>query len=117
MRTPRRSPLDEDDALFYFTNLSPKQTGLPFVVWVSPSMGARHGIRLKVSRGPIAGISEMITVAIGPRFRVVRGEMTSHDLELLRQWVELNCDVLAKHWNGESYSQDVFETVRSIGPR
>ena len=33
-----------------------------------------------------------------------------HDLELLRQWVELNRDVSAKHWNGESYSQDVFET-------
>jgi hypothetical protein len=33
-------------------NLSPKRTGLPFVVWISPKAGAAHDVRVTVSKGP-----------------------------------------------------------------
>jgi hypothetical protein len=31
------------------TNLYPATTGLPMVVWVGPSYGARHDVRIKVA--------------------------------------------------------------------
>ena len=36
------------DELFLMTNLFPATTGLPMVVWVGPSYGAPHDVRVKV---------------------------------------------------------------------
>jgi hypothetical protein len=115
--TRRSSPLDDEDALYWFTNLAPRQTGLPFVIWVSPRMAARHGIRVKVSRGPVTSIPEMTTVAIEPRVCLVRGRMNARDVSLLRAFVELNRDVLVKHWNHEIDSSDVIQSVKPINTR
>jgi hypothetical protein len=41
----------EVEGLFEMANLSPKRTGLPFVVWISPKAGAPHDVRVKVSKG------------------------------------------------------------------
>ena len=40
-------------------NLSPRPTGLPFVVWISPKGGATHDV--------------LISVALRPEVRVVGG--------------------------------------------
>lgn len=42
---------DNIEAPFELANLFPKHTGLPFVVWISARGGARHDVRVKVSRG------------------------------------------------------------------
>jgi len=86
---------DEGEALFEMATLSPKRTGLPFVVWISPKAGAPHDVRVKISRGPKVHPSDLISVAIRPDVHVVGGgEMSAHDLDLLRKWVALNRDVL-----------------------
>jgi hypothetical protein len=36
------------DELFLMTNLFPADTGLPMVVWVGPSYGVGHDVRIKV---------------------------------------------------------------------
>src|SRR4051794_41065685 len=99
---PSLEAVDTDsDLLFEMANLSPKRTGLPFVVWISPRGNARHDVRVKVSAGPRAVPSEMVSVAIRPQVRVIEGEMKASDLALLRQWVELNRDVLIRYWEGD----------------
>ena len=40
-RTPKTS--------FDMTNLTPRMTGLPMTVWVSPRGNARHDVRIKVN--------------------------------------------------------------------
>ena len=40
----------ETEDLYTMSNLSPRRTGLPFVVWISPKGGALHDVRVKVSR-------------------------------------------------------------------
>jgi hypothetical protein len=77
-------------------------------------MGARHGIRVKVSAGLVTSIPQMTAVAIEPRVRLVRGRMNARDLALLGQFVELNREALVKHWNHESDSGDVIQAVRPI---
>ena len=34
---------------FVMANLSPRMTGLPMTVWVSPRGNARHDVRIKVN--------------------------------------------------------------------
>ena len=106
----------EDDALFELANLSPQRTGLPFVVWISPKAGAPNDVRVKVSEGPKVHRSELISVAIRPDVRVVAGEMSAHDLAILREWVELNRDVIIKYWDGDiEYTEDAIAALKPIG--
>jgi hypothetical protein len=102
--------------LFEMANLSPKRTGLPFVVWISPKAGAQHGVRVKVSKGPKAHPEELISVALRPDVHVVGGRsMTAHNLALLKKWVELNQDVIVKYWDGEiEYTEDAIAALKPI---
>lgn len=105
----------EEDGLFEMANLSPKRTGLPFVVWISPKAGAPHDVRVKVSAGPKAGPSEFITVALRPEIRVIGGEMRTDDFERLKAWLELNRDAIIRYWDGEiEYTEDAIAALRTI---
>jgi hypothetical protein len=106
----------EGQGLFEMANLSPKRTGLPFVVWISPKAGAPHDVRVKVSKGPKVHSSDLVTVAIRPDVHVVgSGNVSAHDLALLRKWVELNRDVLIKYWDGDiEYTEDAIAALKSL---
>ena len=96
-------------------NLRPEHTGLPFVVFISQRGGARHDVRVKVARVPRVRPSEMVTVALRPSVRVVRGRLDPHDLALLRQWIDINEQVLIDYWNGViGYTEDALNALRPI---
>jgi hypothetical protein len=99
--------------LFEMSNLRPKTTGLPFVVWISPGSGNRHDVRVKVSPGPKP--KDFVSVALRPDVHVVEGEMSGSDLALLRRWIELNRDVIIKFWDGEiEYHEDAIAAIKPI---
>jgi hypothetical protein len=104
------------DGLFGMANISPKRTGLPFVVWISPRAGAPHDVRVKVSKGPKVHSSELVSVAIRPDVQVVGGgKMTAHDLDLLKKWVGLNRDAIIKYWDGDiEYTEDAIAALKPI---
>jgi Domain of unknown function (DUF4160) len=106
----------ESEGLFEMANLSPKRTGLPFVVWISPKAGASHDVRVKVSKGPKVNASELISVAIRPEIHVVSGgRMSAHDLSLLKAWVEANREVIVKYWDGEiEYTEDAIAALKPL---
>ena len=107
----------EGQALFEMANLRPERTGLPFVVFISQRGGARHDLRVKVARSAKVRPSEMITVAVRPSVRVVKGTLDPRDLALLMRWIELNRDVLIAYWDGSiEYTEDVIDAIRPIGP-
>ncbi len=102
-------------ATFDMANLRPERTGLPFVVFVSQRGGARHDVRIKLARSPRVRPSEMITVAVRPAPRVVRGRVSAHEFELVRKWLELNADVLIDYWNGViEYTEDVIDALKKL---
>src|ERR1039457_6059228 len=82
-------------------HLPMKKTGLPFIVWISPRGNARHDVRVEVALLPKAGKHELVSVAILPDLRVVKGMMGGSELACLRRWADLNRDVIVKFWNGE----------------
>jgi hypothetical protein len=97
-------------------NLRPEATGLPFVVFISQKGGARHDVRVKVARGAKVRPSEMVTVAVRPAVRVVRGRLDPQDLDLLTRWIELNRDVLIDYWDGViEYTEEAIRAIRPIG--
>jgi hypothetical protein len=108
------APTETD--LFEMANLPPKRTGLPFVVWISPKAGSKHDVRVKVSKGPKVHASDLVSVAIRPDIAVVEGgKMSSHDLALLKKWVEANYDVILKYWDGEiEYTEDAIAALKPI---
>lgn len=111
---PSRSNAD-GQALFEMANLRPEKTGLPFVVFISQKAGARHDVRVKIARAAKVRPSEMITVAIRPRVRVVRGKLSARELDLLTQWIRLNRDVLVDYWNGVvEYTEDALNALKPI---
>ncbi len=106
---------DDSELLFEMANLVQRDTGLPFVVWISPKGNARHDVRVKVSRSPKAVPSEMVSVAIRPNVHVVEGRMSASDLKLLNRWVELNRDVLVRYWDGDIEStKEAINLIRPI---
>jgi hypothetical protein len=109
---------DTDECLFEFTDLGPHLTGLPFFVWVRPSMGLRRAVWLGVSpdRNSFGGC-DLIQVAIRPDVRVVKGKMSNKNLTALRQWVELNYELIIEYWDCDPMimgSLDVYDAVRSL---
>jgi hypothetical protein len=109
---------DTDEDLFEFTDLGPHLTGLPFFVWVRPSMGLRREVWVGVSPDRYNwGGCDLIQVAVRPDVRVVKGKMSNKDLAALRQWVELNHDMIVKYWDCDPMIQDslaVYDAVKSL---
>src|ERR1035437_4351442 len=108
---------DTDECTFEFTDLGPHLTGLPFFVWVRPSMGLRRDVWVGVSpdRNGFGG-GDLIQVAIRPDVRVVKGKMSNKNLAALRQWVDLNRDMIVKFWNTEEIEESlaVYDAVKSL---
>ena len=60
--------------------------------------------------------SELISVAIRPDVHVVRGgNLSAHDVALLKKWVEANHGVIVKYWDGEiEYTEDAIAALKPI---
>ncbi len=119
LRKPAKANLAADEAegqaLFEMANLRPERTGLPFVVFISQKGGARHDVRVKIARGAKVRPSEMVSVAIRPKPRVVRGALDPDDLARLAEWIDLNKDVLIDYWNGDiEYTEDAISELRPL---
>jgi hypothetical protein len=109
------NPQPEGQATYEMANLRPERTGLPFVVFISQRGGARHDVRVRVARAPKVRPSEMVTVALRPSVRVLRGRLHPQDLELLRRCIDINEQVLIDYWNGViGYTEDALNALRPV---
>jgi hypothetical protein len=103
-------------AVFEMANLRPERTGLPFVVFISQRGGARHDVRVKLASGAKVHPSDMITVAVRPTPRIIRGRLNRQEFDLVRRWIELNIDVLVDYWNGDiEYTEDALDAIKPVG--
>jgi len=117
-RPIKAAPIEDEregQALFEMANLRPERTGLPFVVFISQKGGARHDVRVKIAHGAKVRPSEMVTVAVRPNVRVIRGTLDPGDLARLAEWIELNRVVLVDYWNGDiEYTEDAIAAVKTL---
>jgi hypothetical protein len=103
----------QDEDLYLMSNVQPDESGLPFVVYISERQGA-HDVRVKVAAGPKAP-PFVASVSVRPTVDLVAGQLANRDLELVRQWIELNRDVIIDHWEGKMpSSRAVLNALRPL---
>ena len=119
-RSPKRSSTrvaDATDDLFEMANLSPTLTGLPMVVWISERGRARHDARVKVSlvHGRRARPDRTASVSVRPTVEIVAGrELERRDMDLVRQWIELNREAIIAYWNGDLLTDEVIGRLKPV---
>jgi hypothetical protein len=125
MRFPQRRPLKrasgpvpgERNDFFEMANLSPTLTGLPMIVWISERGRARHDARVKVSlvHGRRARPNRTASVSVRPTVEIVAGpELDRRDMELVRQWIELNREAIIAYWNGDLLTDEVIGRLKPV---
>ena len=110
---------DETEDLFEMANLSPALTGLPMIVWISERGRARHDARVKVSlvHGRRARPDRTASVSVRPTVDVVAGpELDRRDLELVRQWIELNRETIIAYWDGDLLTDEAIARLQPVAP-
>ena len=82
-------------------NLTPDDTGLPYVLWVG-EVGGQHGPRIKVCnvRGRMqANNCFVMSVSHTPEILTPRScKISAREQDDIKDWVALNYDVLMKMW-------------------
>jgi Domain of unknown function (DUF4160) len=112
-----RVAADASNDLFEMANLSPTLTGLPMIVWISERGRARHDARVKVSlvHGRRAGPDGTASVSVRSTVEIVAGpELDGRDMELVRQWVEINREAIIAHWNGDLLTDEVIARLQPV---
>jgi hypothetical protein len=100
-----------DDLAWAYMN--PYNTGLPMAIWIGqhgyrrPPRGIRHTIRVNRQHGSIPDyidIEEAETAGIDVETgEMADGSLASGDLNLIRQWLTANRDVLDQEWSGKLF--------------
>ena len=108
--------MSETEDLTLMTNLYPRTTGLPMVVWVGPSSGAPHDVRIKVmpAHGTRMDPGNLAVVAMRPRPHVVAGHLTTGDLQAVSRWIALNETAILDHWNGLTDGAELAQVLRRL---
>jgi hypothetical protein len=107
----------EDDAdLDLMTNLYPRTTGLPMVIWVGPSYGARADVRIKVmmADGQQMDPNNLAVVAVRPTPHVVAGRLSATDLRAVTNWLALNEAAVIDHWNAVIDGAELVQRLRRL---
>ncbi len=106
--------LIEDEDQLKMVNVRPELSGLPFIVWIWEKGGARHDVRVKVSPGP--KVREFVaTVSVRPTGELIAGDLSTLDLDLVRDWVELNRDTIIRYWNGDIlYTDEALAALKKL---
>jgi hypothetical protein len=110
------SPTLDTEDIFHMTNLSPRMTGLPMSVWVSPRGNVRHDVRIKVNmaHGNQMSIDNTAIVAVRPSPRVVAGRLNTDDQRAVAGWIGLNLDAIVAYWDSEIDTGEFIERLRKL---
>ena len=85
-------------------------------VWVSPRGHARHDVRVKVCRvhGARMTIDNTAVVAIRPTPRLVEGQLSPLDMNVVNDWLRLNEAALVDYWEGTIGTVELARRLRPL---
>ncbi|MBV8737247.1 MAG: hypothetical protein JO007_08315 [Alphaproteobacteria bacterium] len=108
--------MSHSNDLDLMTNLYPRTTGLPMVIWVGPSYGAPHDVRIKVmmAHGQQMDPNNLAVVALRPTPRVVAGRLSAADLHAVSDWLRLNEAAVIDHWNAVIDGAELVQRLRRL---
>lgn len=115
---PKEAGSNEADDIFFMTNLSPRMTGLPMTLWVSPRGTARHDIRIKVNlaHGSQMNIDNTAVVGVRPAPHLVAGRLSSDDERLVAEWIKINEAPIVAYWDGNIDTAELIQNLKPLPP-
>lgn len=113
---------EEERELFEMSNLRKSTTGLPVNIYVSSggSVNNRHGPRLKAMFSNADKFNHSQTISVMLKKDVTKDDVIGYDkinpiiLKALRTYINLNYEVLMKHWNDEIDSVELIQQLKKI---
>jgi hypothetical protein len=79
----------------------PDDSGLPMAVWITENDGYPHDVRVKVSK-LYSGRRDSVSIGVRPQpHEITAGSLPGADFVLVRQWIELNRQVVIDFWDGK----------------
>lgn len=113
--------LDEEQ-LWEMTNLHPRDTGLPVIVWADSNRQMKHGLRIKFqnSYSDKTDSSSLIpmTISENPQILVqVKLRISNADLQKIRQWIILNKDLLVAYAKEAITTKDFVNSLKTLGDK
>jgi hypothetical protein len=98
------------------TNLYPRTTGLPMVIWVRPSYGAPHEVRIKVmmAHGQQMDPNNLAVIALRPKPHVVAGRLSTADLRAVTDWLAISEAAVIDHWNAVIDGAELAQRLRRL---
>lgn len=107
---------DDSEDIFFMTNLSPRMTGLPMSIWVSPRGNARHDIRIKVNmtHGSRMNFDDTAVVAVRPAPRIVAGRLSTEDRRAVADWIRLNYEAILAYWDDQLDTGQFIERLKVL---
>ena len=98
-------------------NLTPNETGLPMVVWVSEKGGAKHGPRIKVSTELGAkidpGSTVTVTIEDNPR-KIGSARLAAKHLTQVAEFIRKNSKVLIQYWERKISTKDMMDKIEKL---
>lgn len=97
---------------FEMANLTKEDTGLPYIIWISPSSGKeKHWARIKVSYK-----NELIPVSISDDPKIMIKGKNISKFDLIKKFIIMNKDILLDYWNskGEMSLRLVFSKLKKV---
>jgi hypothetical protein len=103
------------------SNLLPQDTGVEgAIIWISAGefhgVDAQHGPRVKVVLGnkiTTEGLRGSVSVRITDP-PVVLGKLPGNIRKKVAEFIDINRDVLLKHWNGELGSRATLDLLKHV---
>ncbi len=95
------------------TNLLPRTTGLPMVIWIGPRYGARYDVRVKVCcvHGSRMIPTDLAVMSVRPTPELLHGDLSAADVAAVTRWIEANRDLLIDIWDENA---DALSDARSF---
>ena len=111
----------EDTHLFEMSNFRKSETGLPMNIYVSSGSGLEYKlprIKAMINHSNNMNIRETISVILKHDITkddiVGYHELSSSDLDALRQFINLNYSVLIDYWNNEISTTELTKKIKRL---
>jgi len=118
---PENTALSQQEHLFEMANLSQKKTGLPVIIWVQSNSisgaGQHNSPRIKFQNNTATRCdgNNLIPISIDMNPQILIKNPTinisSEQLESVRQWIIRNYDALISYWNGDYTTDELMEVL------
>lgn len=110
----KSTQISNEDLMFLMTNLRPKRTGLPMIIWISEDdeTGQVCNIKVQMVHGNKSDAFNWVLVTVSNEPKII-GEITLSDKDFaaVKKYILLNQEAIMKYWNHETCTSELLDAL------